>query len=190
MVPVLEAERVRIRPLRMDDLSAVDRLYTDIAWSDSNASAEANLARRRSWIEWSIRNYEELAQLHQPPYGDRAVVLKSTGQLAGLVGLVPLLAPFGQLPSEGSREHVRYCTEVGLFWATSPSLQRKGFASEAARALIQYAFDQLKLARILAGTEHSNVGSIAVMRRLGMRIERNPFPEPAWFQTVGILDAP
>src|SRR6185295_5606905 len=120
---------------------------------------------------WSIRNYEELAQLHQPPYGDRAVVLKGTRQIAGLVGLVPLLAPFAQLHSMGSREHAHYSAEVGLFWAISPSMQRKGYASEAARALVQYAFDHLKLARIVAGTEHANVGSIAVMRRLGMRIE-------------------
>jgi hypothetical protein len=25
------------------------------------------------------------------------------------------------------------------------------------------------------------------MRRLGMRVEENPEPEPAWFQVVGIL---
>jgi hypothetical protein len=27
------------------------------------------------------------------------------------------------------------------------------------------------------------------MRRLGMTIERNPRPDPPWFQTVGRLDA-
>ena len=32
--------------------------------------------------------------------------------------------------------------------------------------------------------------SIAVMRRLGMRVEQNPLPEPHWFQVVGWLDAP
>jgi hypothetical protein len=32
--------------------------------------------------------------------------------------------------------------------------------------------------------------SIAVMRRLGMQIERNPLSQPEWFQTVGILHAP
>ena len=29
-----------------------------------------------------------------------------------------------------------------------------------------------------------------LMRRLGMRILENPHPEPAWLQTVGILDRP
>jgi hypothetical protein len=27
------------------------------------------------------------------------------------------------------------------------------------------------------------------MRRLGMRIEANPYPDPFYFQTIGILDA-
>jgi RimJ/RimL family protein N-acetyltransferase len=54
--------------------------------------------------------------------------------------------------------------------------------------MIAYGFEQLRLRRIVATTEHDNARSISVMRRLGMRLERNPRPEPAWFQTVGILD--
>ena len=45
-------------------------------------------------------------------------------------------------------------------------------------------------ARLIATTEHANSSSQAVMRRLGMRILENPHPEPAWLQTVGILDRP
>ena len=54
--------------------------------------------------------------------------------------------------------------------------------------MVAYAFAQLRLRRVVATTEHDNARSISVMRRLGMRIERNPLPEPAWFQSVGILD--
>jgi hypothetical protein len=28
------------------------------------------------------------------------------------------------------------------------------------------------------------------MQRVGMRLERNPFPEPPWFQVVGVIDHP
>jgi hypothetical protein len=69
----------------------------------------------------------------------------------------------------------------------SPAMQGRGFATEAARALVSYAFDVLKLGRIMAGTGYDNLASMAVMRKLGMRIERNPFPSPAWFETTGIL---
>ena len=54
--------------------------------------------------------------------------------------------------------------------------------------MVSYAFNQLRLRRIVATTENDNARSVGVMRRLGMRLERNPRPEPAWFQTVGILD--
>ena len=54
--------------------------------------------------------------------------------------------------------------------------------------MVSYAFNQLRLRRIVATTENDNARSVGVMRRLGMRLERNPLAEPAWFQTVGILD--
>ena len=77
-----------------------------------------------------------------------------------------------------------------MYWALNPAARGKGYATEAARALIEWAFTNLELARIVATTEDENVASQAVMRRLGMRVERNPDPEPAWFQVVGWTDAP
>ena len=117
--------------------------------------------------------------------------LKNHQQFAGLVGLVPLLKPFAQLACFGglSPELATHSAEVGLFWAITPTLQRSGIATEAASAMIDYAFGTLKLGRILAGTEYHNATSIGVMRRLGMRIERNPVPVPEWFQIHGVLEA-
>ena len=40
---------------------------------------------------------------------------------------------------------------------------------------------------IIATTTDDNAASIAVMRKVGMVVERNPLPEPPWFQVVGIL---
>lgn len=188
-LPTLETKRLLIRPLRMDDLNECHRLYVDIDWADKAVSEEENLKQRRDWLEWTVRNYEQLALMYQPPYGERAVVLKESGRFVGLVGLVPLLAPFGQLPSFGGVEGSRFSAEVGLFWATTPALQRRGYATEAARALVDHVFGSLKLGRILAGTQRGNTASIEVMRRLGMRIEENPFPEPPWFEVTGILEA-
>ena len=54
--------------------------------------------------------------------------------------------------------------------------------------MITYAFQHLNLKRVVATTEYANPGSIGVMRRLGMTIERNPFPEPPWLQVVGVLN--
>jgi len=56
------------------------------------------------------------------------------------------------------------------------------------RAVVDYAFDRLRLKRIIATTAYDNLASIGVMRKLGMRIERNPLPEPRWLQVVGVLE--
>jgi len=36
----------------------------------------------------------------------------------------------------------------------------------------------------------ANLGSQGVMRRLGMQILRNPYPEPVWLQVAGVLKNP
>ena len=79
--------------------------------------------------------------------------------------------------------------EVGLFWAIDPAQQRQGYATEAARALIDYAFDRLRLWRILATTEYDNHASQAVMLKAGMTLTRNPRPDPPWMQVVGVRTA-
>jgi RimJ/RimL family protein N-acetyltransferase len=187
LVPTLKTDRLKIRSLTVRDLSICHRLYLDTRWADGDLTDERNLEIRRSWLDWTVRNYTELDRLNQPPYGDRAVELRENGRVIGLVGLVPLLAPFGQLPTFGSQVDAPFSAEVGLFWMISPAMQGRGLATEAARALVSFAFDVLKMGRILAGTGYDNFPSIAVMRKLGMRIERNPFPSPAWFQITGIL---
>jgi [ribosomal protein S5]-alanine N-acetyltransferase len=143
------------------------------------------------WLEWTVAGYEQMETLTTPPYGERAIELRG-GPVVGLVGLVPSLAPFGRLPGFGgdpaARE--RFRPQVGMFWSLDPRHRGNGYATEAARALIDWAFTNLELARIVATTRHENTASQAVMRRLGMRLERNPDPEPPWFQVVGWLDAP
>jgi len=186
----IETERLLIRELSASDLLDCHRLNLDIGWNEPSLAEKEALERRQRWLEWTIRGYEQLRLLDQPPYGERAVVLKEGHVFVGLIGLVPLLAPFGQLPSRGGRALAPFTAEVGLFWAVSPAHQGRGIASEAGRALANFAFQALRVERVLACTEYDNVGSIAVMRSLGMQLERNPEPEPPWFQITGTLERP
>jgi RimJ/RimL family protein N-acetyltransferase len=180
-LPTRETERLLIRPFTPEDFDAFDRVNRG-AWDEPG---------RREYIEWAARNEEELARLYQPPYGDRAVCLRESGELIGVVGLVPAFGPFGTLPGfdvpPGSPAARRNVPEVGLYWAVHPDHQNRGYATEAARTLIDFAFGTMNLRHIIATTEYDNHASQAVMRRLGMRIERNPYPEPHWFQVVGVL---
>jgi RimJ/RimL family protein N-acetyltransferase len=182
-MPVLETERLLVRPFEPTDLDACHKLLNVEAWTRNH-----DLDWTRDFIDWSIRNDKWLAELDQPPYGDRAVVLKSTGEFVGSTGLVPSVGPFDLLPSFGGNESAdRLRPEFGLYWATRTAHLRQGYALEAARALVNYAFTVLNLRSIVATTTYDNIASQAVMRRLGMSVERNPRPNPRWFQVVGVL---
>jgi RimJ/RimL family protein N-acetyltransferase len=178
----LETDRLIIRAFTSAEGESYSRLLDAAFGSDAYGSADA----KRIMFEYQVAADAALDLLHQPPYGDRAIVLRTTREVIGSVGFAPALAPFGLLPSFEATPH--FTPEVGLFWALFPAHQGHGFAAEAAAAMISYAFGQLRLRRVVATTEHENARSIAVMRRLGMRIERNPRNEPQWFQTVGTLD--
>ena len=195
MISVLpiETERLLIRPFTMDDLDAIHQILdSDLMTADFGIEGANTRHEREQWLQWTIVSYEELARLNQPPYGDRAVVLKQMQQVIGACGFVPCFAPFGQMPSWRSASHDAVAhfnsPEFGLFYALSPTYQQQGYATEATQALINYAFTQLHLKRIVATTTYENVASIGVMRKVGMRIEKNPYPDPPWFQVVGILE--
>jgi RimJ/RimL family protein N-acetyltransferase len=191
-MPTLETARLLIRPFVMEDLTDVHRLFdVELLGADLGTDNVETLAERARWLEWTVLNYAQLAKLHQPPYGDRAVILKSTGQLIGSCGFVPCLNAFEQLPyfggGDSSEALGRYSAEFGLFYAISPAHRRYGYASEAAQALVEYAFQHLRLKRVVATTNSDNVAAIGVMGKLGMWVERNPRPEPPWLQVVGVL---
>ena len=194
-MPILESARLRIRPFQPEDLEDVYRLLdVELRQADLRTEKMESMAERAQWLECAVLNYVQLAKLYQPPYGDRAMVLKSSGLLIGSCGFVPCLNAFEQLPglAAGGTPAIpgRYSAELGLFYAVSPSHQRQGYASEAAQALVDYAFQRLGLKRVVATTGYANAASQGVMRKLGMHIEKNPSAEPPWLQVVGILEAP
>jgi [ribosomal protein S5]-alanine N-acetyltransferase len=80
------------------------------------------------------------------------------------------------------RESDALCGGVGLriepdhrraelgYWIGVPNWG-KGYATEAARALVQYGFETLGLHRIFASHFANNVASAKVLRKIGMRFE-------------------
>jgi ribosomal-protein-alanine N-acetyltransferase len=181
-MPVLTTERLSVRPLTSADFRAYRALEPDIPDD-----------RQRATLAWRVAGYRELGALLQPPYGERAIALRDDDTLLGLCGLVPSFGPFGLLetwPRDPDEERARrFVPAVGMYWMLDPAHRGRGYATEAAAALVAYGFGEMQLQRIVATTEHANTPSQAVMARLGMRLDRNPDPEPPWFQVVGILDA-
>lgn len=187
-MPELETERLRIRPMVMGDGTAVDTLLRAVGWVDPQQSDAEQRAISRRYVQWCSLNHAELARLFQPPYGDRAVVLKSSGEVIGLCGLVPYVAPLAVFPTFGGRSDAPAQTALGMMWLIDPGHQRRGYATEVARALADYALHRLNLAYVIATTEHDNAASQAVMRKIGMRLERNETDAAPWLQLMGILE--
>lgn len=187
---ILETNRLFIRAFEPDDLPVIHRILDQTFGDGSKVDDENALYERRSWLRWSILNQEWFPKLHEPPYGDRAVVLKASNELIGSVGFVPLLNYFDQISElAGSSPPTGFTTaEFGLFWVIDPVHQGQGYATEAALAMIKYAFEELKLKRVIATTEYANLASQGVMRKVGMKIGRNPYPEPPWLQVVGFIE--
>lgn len=97
-----------------------------------------------------------------------AVEAPGVCDLAGFVGLT---VPRRTLPFSP-------CVEIG--WRLAPAVQGRGYASEAARAALDFGFGALGLAEIVSFTVPANVRSIAVMERIGMtRDPAGDFDHPA-----------
>ena len=192
-MPALETPRLVIRPFCMDDLHPVHHLFdVELREVDLGTVGAQTLHERAEWLQWTVLSYTQLAKLYQPPYGERAVIQKHTQRLIGACGFVPCLDVFEQCsgfsPALHPSQHWLTTAEFGLFYAITPTWQGQGYATEAARALIDYAFQHLRLKRIIATTTYANAASMGVMRKLGMHLARNPYPEPPWLQVVGVLE--
>lgn len=89
-------------------------------------------------------------------FGLFACILKETSQCIGFVGL--------NIPEFTS--HFTPCVEIG--WRLSSQAWGKGYATEAARAVLQAGFEEFNLQEIVAFTVPANKRSQRVMEKIGM----------------------
>lgn len=94
--------------------------------------------------------------LSERGWGFWAIELKETGEFIGFTGLnIPKI-----------ETHFTPCVEIG--WRLKKEFWRKGYASEAAAAALEFGFDVLHLEEIIAMTAVQNIASRKVMEKLGM----------------------
>ncbi len=148
---VLHTDRMTIRrwTLSEQDRAAFHKLNSDprimrfYPWQWSRAEADERL-------ETMIAN-------EKPPYRWSVACLSKTGQPIGFTGLMPVTFD------------VPFAPTVEIGWRYDCDYWGNGYATEAARALMDLGFTTLELDEIVAFAVHDNVSSIAVMKRLGMK---------------------
>ena len=104
-------------------------------------------------------------------FGLLAVELKTQRRVIGLCGLQAYVADW--LRTESEPQRVDHPLEMELTCAFGRRYHGQGYATEACRAVIDFAFGELKLRRLVTGCDPSNAAAVRLQARLGMRIERN-----------------
>lgn len=148
-VPELRTERLLLREWRDEDLDPFAALNADpevMRFMPKLLTREECAARIQS-----IRDH-----FREHGFGLWAVEIQDAAPFIGFVGLsIPRFdAPF--MP----------CVEIG--WRLAREAWNHGFATEAARAVVAFGFDDLGLNEIVSYTVPDNVRSRRVMERLGM----------------------
>jgi RimJ/RimL family protein N-acetyltransferase len=141
----LVTEWLLLRPAMLDDLDAWHAISRDAeeAWF---GAANSTLDDARVNLGKHMRHQESHG------FGLWAVELRATREVIGATGLTHL--------ADGSKIEVGY-RFLRKHWG-------KGYATEAARASIEFGLDELRLERIVAVTLPSNRASRHVMEKCGM----------------------
>jgi ribosomal-protein-alanine N-acetyltransferase len=160
IMEIVQTERLVLRDFEQADWEAVHSYGSDL-----------EVVRYMDWgpnIEKETKEFIERAITHtkEKPRGTYtlAIVLKQENKLIGGCGLY--------VSSPENREGwIGYCLHRD-FWG-------QGYATETAKALLKFGFDQLNLHRIFATCQPANVASARVLEKIGMQREGH-FREHRW----------
>jgi RimJ/RimL family protein N-acetyltransferase len=147
-IPTLETERLVLRPWRESDIEAYAAMRADPVTMRFIGGA---MTRQDTWMRlaadaghWLLRGYGRLV-----------VTEKATGAFIGYCGpSFPLGFP-----------------EPEIGWGLIPTAQGKGFATEAARCTLDYAYGVLGWTTAISLIASENYPSIRVAERLGARLD-------------------
>ena len=163
----IETERLLRKPRKLADVEALARLWTD-----------PDVARYMG----GSRDYEKIKQdiLQEALFGNQTTpddlwptVEKKSNQVMGHYGLL--------------KKEVDGVPEVELVYVLAKDSWSKGHTVEAARALQDYAFNELGLKRLIALIEPENLISAKVAIKVGMMKEKETLrPNGKLMQVYGI----
>jgi RimJ/RimL family protein N-acetyltransferase len=126
-------------------------------WSDPNVTQHMGGPRDSADIRLGLE--EEAQTGTQAEIALWSVVEKASGRVIGHCGFL--------------EKNVDDRSEIELIYVLASDSWGKGYATEAASALREYAFHQLGLQRIIALINPENPASARVAEKIGMKCERD-----------------
>ena len=146
---ILQTKRLYLREMNQGDYAALCEILQDktvmYAYEHAFDDAEA-----QEWLDKQIQRYKTYG------FGLWAVILKETEKMIGQCGLT--------MQDCNGTEVI----EVGYLF--QKAYWHKGYATEAAAACKQYAFDTLNADEVFSIIRENNAASIAVAKRNGMTV--------------------
>jgi len=171
--PQLETPRLSLRLMKSSDLDDLLKIFAD---PRVMASFNTEPFGREQMEGWMKRNLEHQ---DQHGYGLFSVILKSEGLLIGNCGLEHMTVDGEQ------------ASELGYDFRSD--YWNQGFATDAAAAVRDYAFDVLRLPGLISLIRAGNEASRRVSEKIGMHLvaEISPHDIPYWkygIDNTGIAD--
>ena len=151
-VKILETERLILRQMRAEDAEFIFELVNEAAFiRNIGDKGVRTLDDARDYIlTGPVASYAKFG------FGLYLVALRETGEAIGICGLL-------------KRDSLE---DVDIGFALLERFRRKGFAYEAAAAVMGYGRNALGLKRIVAITSPDNEGSMRVLEKIGLRFEK------------------
>lgn len=144
---MLETERLIIRPFTEDDIDDVFEMRSDPDLMRYIRAPQIERHQAQEWIKLITSRWEE------DGIGFCALIGRENEEFVGWCGLWIL----------------KETNEIEIGYAIKRDLWGKGYATESARRILKYAFEDLGLSRVVGVAFPENSGSIGVMKKLGMK---------------------
>ena len=152
----LTTSRLRLEPFTEDHLDGLNKMNSDPQVMRYLAAGRPEtLEETRAVIGRVMKRWAELG------YSWWALIERETGELVGAGAVQNLRREATLLPD------LACPLEIG--WRLRRDRWGQGLATEAARAMGDFAFGELKARELLAVCDPANAASAKVMRRLGMQ---------------------
>ncbi|MBM3934457.1 MAG: GNAT family N-acetyltransferase [SAR202 cluster bacterium] len=168
MAKRFETSRLIMRPLEMKDLSGLEKLILsdpDVMRYYSFPRPAVDTSKPMEYLAFRIME-ARFSDFHA-----WAIQRKSDGQFLGIVRLEAYLNRYNRFWSDPTPRFNE--VEVELVCALGKQFWGNGFAHEASKVVVEYAFNELKIPRLVGGAHKNNPRAARLQERLGYSVEVN-----------------